>query len=84
VLSIAQTIGSFLTPIEQSIRDKVERIEKALKEGDVKIYRGILTGCNEAFIIDAAKRDEILENCAGFDGHDALAEDGIIPHFSSH
>jgi adenine-specific DNA-methyltransferase len=30
----------------------------------VKINYGIKTGCNEAFIIDAAKRNEILENCA--------------------
>jgi hypothetical protein len=29
----------------------------------VKINRGILTGCNDAFIISGAKRDVILSNC---------------------
>ncbi len=29
----------------------------------MNIYRGILTGCNEAFIIDEAKRQEILAKC---------------------
>ncbi len=53
-----------LNPIEQSIKAKIEKIGKPLKEWDIKIYRGILTGCNEAFIIDAGKRKEILANCA--------------------
>ena len=59
------TSGSWviLNPIEQSIKAKIERIGKPLKDWDIKIYRGILTGCNEAFIIDAVKRDEILANC---------------------
>jgi len=56
-----------LNPIEQSIKDKIERIGKPLKEWDVKIYRGILTGCNEAFIINAVKRNEILNNCNNAD-----------------
>jgi len=34
-----------------------------LKEWDISIYRGVLTGYNEAFIISTAKRDEILANC---------------------
>ena len=34
-----------------------------LKDWGVNIYRGILTGCNEAFIIDEAKRTEILSWC---------------------
>ena len=34
-----------------------------LKEWGINIYRGVLTGCNEAFIIDSGKRDEILGNC---------------------
>lgn len=52
-----------LSPIEQSIKEKTERVGKPLKDWDIKIYRGVLTGCNEAFIIDTAKRDEILNNC---------------------
>ena len=34
-----------------------------MKDWDINIYRGVLTGCNEAFIIDTAKKDEILSKC---------------------
>ena len=34
-----------------------------LKDWDIQINYGIKTGCNEAFIISTAKRDEILSNC---------------------
>ena len=52
-----------LSPIEQSIKRKIEAVGTPLKDWDINIYRGVLTGCNEAFIIDTAKRDEILRNC---------------------
>ena len=52
-----------LSPIEQSIKKKIEAVGTPLKDWDINIYRGVLTGCNEAFIIDTAKRDEILANC---------------------
>ena len=52
-----------LSPIEQSIKRKIEAVGKPLKDWDIQIYRGVLTGCNEAFIIDEAKRAEILSNC---------------------
>ena len=52
-----------LSPIEQSIRRKIEAVGTPLKEWDISIYRGVLTGYNEAFIISTAKRDEILANC---------------------
>jgi len=52
-----------LLPIEQSIKRKIEAVGKPLKDWDIQIYRGVLTGCNEAFIIDEAKRAEILSNC---------------------
>lgn len=48
---------------EQALKEKIEKIGKPLEEWDVKIYRGVLTGLNEAFIIDSKKRDEILANC---------------------
>ncbi|WP_448588760.1 Eco57I restriction-modification methylase domain-containing protein [Thermodesulfobium sp.] len=48
---------------EQRLKEKIERIGKRLKDWDVKIYRGILTGLNEAFIITTEKRNEILDNC---------------------
>lgn len=52
-----------LSPIEQSIKSKIERIGTPLKDWDINIYRGILTGFNDAFIISGEKRDEILANC---------------------
>jgi len=48
---------------EQKLKEKIEQIGKPLKEWDVKIYYGIKTGLNEAFIIDSQKREEILNNC---------------------
>ena len=52
-----------LTPIEQRIKEKIESVGTPLKDWDIQIYRGVLTGCNEAFIISTEKRDEILDNC---------------------
>ncbi|GAA7516746.1 class I SAM-dependent DNA methyltransferase [Helicobacter pylori] len=46
-----------------NLRDKMENIGTPLKDWGIQIYRGILTGCNEAFIIPTEKRDEILKNC---------------------
>ena len=48
---------------EQKLKEKIEHIGKPLKDWDVKIYYGIKTGFNEAFIIDNTKRQEILDNC---------------------
>jgi hypothetical protein len=41
----------------------MEAIGTPLREWDINIYRGVLTGYNDAFIIDSAKREEILANC---------------------
>jgi type II restriction/modification system DNA methylase subunit YeeA len=46
--------------IERKIKEKIEKIGKPLKDWDVKIYRGVLTGLNEAFIIDGKKKDELI------------------------
>jgi hypothetical protein len=53
-----------LSPIEQRIKEKIEKTGKPLKDWDISIYYGIKTGCNEAFIIDKAKRDELIKNDA--------------------
>jgi type II restriction/modification system DNA methylase subunit YeeA len=45
------------------LKEKVEKVGRPLKDWDVKIYYGIKTGFNEAFIINSEKRDEILRNC---------------------
>ncbi|MDM1367171.1 DUF7149 domain-containing protein [Myroides marinus] len=49
-----------LSEIEQRIKDKIEAIGTPLKEWDISINRGILTGYNEAFIIDNEKREELI------------------------
>ena len=55
---------SILSDIELSIKNKIEAVGTPLKDWDVDIYRGVLTGYNDAFIISSEKREEILENCA--------------------
>jgi len=45
------------------LKEKIEKVGKPLKEWDVKIYRGIITGYNDAFIIDTETRNRILANC---------------------
>ena len=52
-----------LSPIEQSIKRKIEATGTPLKDWNIQINYGIKTGCNEAFIINEAKRAEILANC---------------------
>ena len=52
-----------LSPIEQSIKRKIEAVGTPLKDWDINIYRGVLTGYNDAFIISTEKRDEILASC---------------------
>ena len=52
-----------LSPIEQSIKRKIEAVGTPLKDWDINIYRGVLTGYNEAFIISTERRNEILANC---------------------
>ena len=63
-----------LTPIEQSIKRKIEAVGTPLKDWDIQIYRGVLTGCNEAFIISSEKRNEILSNCQSEDERKRTAE----------
>ena len=63
-----------LSPIEQSIKRKIESVGTPLKDWDINIYRGVLTGYNEAFIISTEKRDEILANCQSEDERERTAE----------
>ena len=63
-----------LSPIEQSIKKKIEAVGTPLRDWDINIYRGVLTGCNEAFIINTEKRDEILANCQTDDERTRTAE----------
>ena len=51
---------AILTAIECSIKRKIQSIGTPLGQWNVRINRGILTGCNEAFIIDEEKRNELI------------------------
>ncbi len=63
-----------LSPIEQSIKRKIEAVGTPLKDWDINIYRGVLTGYNDAFIISTEKRDEILANCQNEEERTKTAE----------
>ena len=52
-----------MSEIEKSIKVKIEAVGTPLKNWDIQINYGIKTGCNDAFIIDSIKRNEILNNC---------------------
>jgi len=49
-----------LSEIEQRIKNKIEAVGTPLKDWNINIYRGILTGYNEAFIIDGKKKAELI------------------------
>ena len=63
-----------LSPIEQSIKRKIEAVGTPLKDWDIQINYGIKTGFNDAFIINTEKRDEILSNCQTEDERKRTAE----------
>jgi type II restriction/modification system DNA methylase subunit YeeA len=44
-----------------NLKTKIEKVGKPLKDWDVNIYRGVLTGCNEAFIIDTPTKETICK-----------------------
>ena len=63
-----------LSPIEQSIKRKIEAVGTPLKDWDIQINYGIKTGFNDAFIISTEKRNEILANCKDDDERQRTAE----------
>ena len=63
-----------LSPIEQSIKRKIEAVGTPLKDWDIQINYGIKTGFNDAFIISTDKRNEILANCQTEDERQRTAE----------
>lgn len=72
-----------LSPIEQSIKRKIEAVGTPLKNWDIQINYGIKTGFNDAFIINTEKRDEILSNCQTEEERTRTAE-LIRPILSTH
>ena len=49
-----------LSPAELALKRKIGEVGKPLEDWNINIYRGIITGCNEAFVIDEAKREELI------------------------
>ena len=52
---------AILSSAELNLKRKIEDVGKPLKDWDINISFGIKTGCNEAFIIDNAKREQLIE-----------------------
>ena len=51
---------AILSTAERALKHKIEEVGKPLKDWDINIYYGIKTGCNEAFVINEAKREELV------------------------
>ena len=49
-----------LSSIERSVMEKMEAVGTPLRDWDISIYRGILTGYNDAFIVNQATRDALI------------------------
>ncbi|MDE5857039.1 MAG: Eco57I restriction-modification methylase domain-containing protein [Muribaculaceae bacterium] len=63
-----------LTPIELSIKHKIESVGVPLKDWDIQINYGIKTGFNDAFIINKETRKQILANCKDDDERERTDE----------
>ncbi|HOV54332.1 MAG: class I SAM-dependent DNA methyltransferase [Thermotogaceae bacterium] len=50
---------------EHRLKEKIEHNGRPLKDWSVRTYLGIITGLNDAFIIDSATRNDILNGCRG-------------------
>ena len=51
---------AILSATELGLKRKIETVGKPLKDWDINIYRGIITGFNKAFIIDKATREKLV------------------------
>jgi hypothetical protein len=56
---ISEEVWVISSGIEQQIKAKIEAIGKPLKDWEVNFYRGVLTGFNEAFIIDTPTKERL-------------------------
>ncbi len=49
-----------LSQVERAIMKKMESVGTPLREWDISIYYGIKTGCNDAFVVETAVRDRLI------------------------
>ena len=61
--SLSTQTLTFSSSSIMALKEKIERVGTPLKEWDISIFRGVLTGYNDAFIIDTPTRDKILSKC---------------------
>ena len=52
---------SILSDIELNIKNKIEKYGTPLREWNIQINRGVLTGLNEAFIISGELKDKLIK-----------------------
>ena len=50
-----------LSSVERTVMEKMEAVGTPLKHWDISIYYGIKTGFNEAFIVDTAMRNRLID-----------------------
>lgn len=73
--SLSKESFTFNDESTNALKAKIERIGTPLKDWHgLNIYRGILTGYNEAFIITTEKKDEILAKCKDKDEKERTAK----------
>lgn len=60
ITELSKEAWTILDPIQASIKKKMEKIWTPLKDWNIQINYGIKTWYNEAFIIDKAKKDELI------------------------
>lgn len=53
-------IWTINSAIERNLKNKIATIGTPLIDWNIKIFRGVLTGYNEAFIIDTAKKEQLV------------------------
>ena len=51
---------SALSALERSVMDKMAAVGTPLKDWDLTIFRGVTTGCNDAFVIDTATKEALV------------------------
>ena len=62
IIQSSSNTWAILNKLEAQILNKMNTIGKPLKEWDININRGVLTGFNEAFIIDTETKDRLIKD----------------------